>query len=365
MIIYLIPFFILAILTYLENIDKYKNIIYSRFFYLLIFIFFILFIGFRFEVGCDWRGYKIYYDRISSYNLTQIIDNYQKLPEFTFLLIAKLASFKLNYYFLNLVFAILFTFPLFLFSQQIKRTYFSLMIAYPYYLIVIGMGNIRQAVCLSFLLLSIDFISKKKNNFYYFSIIFSVLTHYSSIIANSFIFLSIDIKNNKSNSFIRYLFFSVLLLILIFSFPILLHKLRIYFNLYSTVISPAKSALLLWIINFVPIFIFLINVSKFKFNNNLKRIFLSFSIYEILTLPLLFINSVVAYRLILYSFPISIFIISHLPDMNVLRVKGKIVVNLFIMISFVSLLVWLNFAYHSYCYLPYKNILFNRQYCLN
>ena len=360
MISYFIPFFILATLTYLENIDKYKKFIYNNYFYLLIFIFLTLFIGFRYEVGCDWEGYNYYYDRISSYNLNQIIENYQKLPDLIFLLVAKLVSFNFNYYFLNLVFAILFTSPLFIFSRQIKRTYFSLMIAYPYYLIVIGMSNIRQAVCLSFLLLSIDFLSRKKNNFYFFSTIFSFLTHHSSIIANGFIFLCIDYKNNKKRSFIKYLFFFILLLISIFNFPIILNKLRVYFSLYSTVINPAKSALLIWIINFIPVLIFLINESKFKFNNNLKRIFLSFSIYEILMLPLLFINSVVAYRLILYSFPISIYIISYLPDMNIYKVQGKFLVNLFIIISFLSLLVWLNFAYHSHCYLPYKNILFNK-----
>ena len=76
-------------------------------------------------------------------------------------MITKLISIKFNYNIFNLIYALFFVVPLFIFSYKIKRTFLSLVIAYPYYIVVIGMGPIRQAVCISFLFLSLIFINKK------------------------------------------------------------------------------------------------------------------------------------------------------------------------------------------------------------
>ena len=50
MIIYLIPLFLLLLLSYLENKVDYPLFIKNKYFYLLIFSFFI----FRNQIGCDW-----------------------------------------------------------------------------------------------------------------------------------------------------------------------------------------------------------------------------------------------------------------------------------------------------------------------
>ena len=123
-------------------------------------------------------------------------------------------------------------------------------------------------------------------------------------------------------------------------------------------VAPAKSAILLWTMNFVPSFIYLKNKEKFNINNNLNRIFTSFCITEILLLPIVLFQSVVGYRLLLYIFPTSIYITSLIPDLNLLNIKKNYMVNILISIAFISLIIWLKFAYHSSCWVPYKNILF-------
>ena len=124
-------------------------------------------------------------------------------------------------------------------------------------------------------------------------------------------------------------------------------------------IGEAKGTIFVWLINFIPSLIFLFNIPNFKFNQNLKKIFFTFSVLEIGLLPLVFFKSVIAYRLLLYLFPSSIYITSYIPDLKIFDIKEKHFTILLIFISFLSFIIWINFAFHSYCWLPYKNIIFN------
>ena len=146
----------------------------------------------------------------------------------------------------------------------------------------------------------------------------------------------------------------------------IINKVYLYFTLYKKIdqngimiISPAKSAILLWIMNFIPSLIYLKNKRKFNLDKNLNSIFTSFCITEILLLPIVLFQSVVGYRLLLYIFPTSIFITSSIPDINFLNIKKNYMVNILIFIALMSLINWLKFAYHSSCWVPYSNILLN------
>jgi len=370
MIFYIIPFLFLTILTSIESSKRFDIPINNRYFYYLIALFFIIFIGLRYEIGCDWEQYKSMFERYRPYSLIELLERNlvqnekQKLQEIGHILIT---NFSQNIYTLNLVYSILFTLPLFYFCSKLKRKYFSLLISYPYYIVVIGMGPIRQAACTSFLMLSILFVSNKKYLMHFFITSISLLIHQFSILFNGLIVISLlkQIRNIKLSKI--YIFLILLMtLIFIYCLPAITNKLLLYITLYkksdingTTIIAPAKSAILIWIMNLVPSIVFLKNKKKFKINSNLKSIFTSFSIVEILLLPIILFNSVIGYRLLLYIFPISIYITSLIPELNIINIKKEFTVNLIISIAFLSLITWLKFAYHSSCWVPYKNILFN------
>ncbi len=236
------------------------------------------------------------------------------------------------------------------------------------------MGPIRQSASVSLLFFLILLISNRKYYTYFLFTLISLLIHQSSILFNGLI-LGSSLSEFKKFKFSRINIFLLILLSLFFlnSFPSLLSKIFFYINQYkqivtenrepemigTLVVSPAKSAKLIWLINFIPSLIFLKNRTKLDLNNNLKNIFTTFSILEILTLPVVFFNSVLGYRLLLYFFPSSIYITSQIPDLNLLKIKKGYVINSIIFIAFISLIIWLKFAYHSSCWVPYKNILFN------
>ena len=368
MIFYLVPFVFLAILTGIEFSGRFNSLIKNKYLYSLIALFFIIFIGLRYEIGCDWAQYENMFEKYNSLNIIQIIERNlfakYKLQEIGHIFLTKISQ---NIYILNLIYSILFSLPLLYFCSTLKRRYFSLLISYPYYVVVIGMGPIRQAACISFLMLSIILISKKKYYISLFLTIFSLLIHQSSILFNGIIFSSL-FTNLKKIKLSRKIIFLIILISLAFLYclPSIINKIYLYFTLYkkidqngTMIISPAKSAILLWIINFVPSLIYLKNKRKFNLNNNLNSIFTSFCIAEILILPIVLFQSVVGYRLLLYIFPTSIYITSLIPDLNLFNIKKNYMVNILISIAFMSLIIWLKFAYHSSCWVPYKNIMFN------
>ena len=370
MTFYFIPFIFLTVLTSLESVKRLNFVTQNKLLYSLIALFFIIFIGLRYEIGCDWQQYSGMFEKFDSVNFGDILQNlisknsFQRLPELGHILIVKISQ---NIYILNLIYSILFTLPLFYFCSKLKRKYFSLLISYPYYVIVVGMGPIRQAACISFLMLSILFISNKKYYSHFFISIISLLIHQSSIIFNTLISFSLLTKF-RSIKFSKLNFLLIILGFIFISFclPSIRNKIYIYFTLYKKLdangimyVAPAKSAILLWIMNLVPSLIFLRNKKSFKINYDLKNLFTVFSIIEILLLPILLIQSVIGYRLILYLFPSSIYITSLIPDLKILNIKKVYIVNFLISVAFISLITWLKFAYHSSCWVPYKNILFN------
>jgi len=368
MIIYFIPFTILTLLTSLENSNKLKLLIKNKYFYWTLSIPFIIFIGLRHEIGCDWNQYLMMFEKYDSVNLIEIIErNFfsdHKIQELGHVFLTTISK---DIYMLNFLYSIIFVIPLFYFCSQIKRSYLALLISFPYYIVVVGMGPIRQAACTSLLMLSIILISRRKYYSHLFLTFTSLLIHQYSIIFNGLV-LSPFLKNIKKIRFTKINIFIIFIILSIFlyNFPSLIHKTYHYFILYKKIgsitgemiIPPAKSAILIWLIHFLPSFIFLRNKFQFKFNNDLNNIFLTFSILEFLLFPVIFLNSVIAYRLLLYLFPSSIYISSHLVDIKLLNFKKSYITNILISISLISLIIWLNFAFHASCWVPYKNILF-------
>ena len=368
---YLIPLIFLSIFTFLENSKKLINLVKSKFFYSIIALFFIFFIGLRYKIGCDWESYVTLIDKYLSLNILEILkynltgySQYENFPNHYFVIQELghvfLSIISKNIYILNLIYATIFVIPLFYFCWNLKRTYLSLLISYPYYMIVVGMGPIRQAACISIVMISIIFISKKKYFLHFIATAFSLFIHQYSIIFNGILFTPLLInllreKISKKNILFLIIIFSIIL----YNLPSYLAKSYFYLmDPYGAgVISIAS--IFIWIINFIPAIIYLKNNQNFPFNKNMKEIINYLSIFEIVILPLVFLKSVIAYRLLLYCFPASILITSYIPDSRIFKIKNNSLINIIIISSFVTLIFWLKYAVHSSCWLPYKNILIN------
>ena len=140
----------------------------------------MFFIGLRDQIGCDWESYVNNFKFNSSLSWGELtISRSQNILDVGYTVISKLISYKFGFSVLIFTISILFTVPLFLFCYQIKRTYLSLLISYPYFIVVVGMGPIRQSAAIGCMILSIIFLSQYKNNLLFISSIVSSLFHVS------------------------------------------------------------------------------------------------------------------------------------------------------------------------------------------
>ena len=371
---YLIPFFFLTFCTLFERAKKFSFFIKNKYIYFLIAIIFILFIGFRYEVGCDWVSYKNMITQYSDVSLAKVIrytfiekdpvilnqsglKSYHVLHEIGHIFISFISR---NIYILNLIYSTIFIIPLFYFCYQIKSKYLALLISYPYYIVVVGMGPIRQAACISLLMISIILLSKNKYLWHFLISTFSLSIHQYSIFFNTLLLTPLFpkfYKDHFSKKFI--LLFLIVVIIISYNLPSYILKTYYYLILPDSIIPPARGAFFVWLINFFPALIYLRNIQKFNFNRNLNKILITLSIFEITLLPLVFLKSVIAYRLLLYLFPSSIYITSYIPNLKYTNISKIINIKTLIFLSLISLVIWLKFAYHASCWIPYRNILFN------
>jgi len=359
MISYFIPLILLAILAFLENLNKLNLNIKNKYLYSFVFFFLIFFVGFRSSIGCDWDSYEYYFNNIRSKDLSYIFKNQDEFFDLGYSILAKLISYKFDNNMLIFVYAILFITPLFYFCANIKRTYLSLMISYPYFIVVVGMGPLRQAASIAFLMLTFVFIEKRKNNLIYFSSFLSMLFHQSAIGINILIISKFNsFLKKKRKKLFSYFFYFFVTLIVLYNSPIIFNKLYIYINRAgNNGINPAKGVIFVWLINFLPSIVFLLNYSKFNFQISLKVFLKMFSFLSIGIFPILFINPVISYRLILYFLPFSIYITSYIPEIELFKIQRTTIFYCLMLLSFLSLFIWLKYAYHAYCWLPYQNIL--------
>jgi len=357
MIVYTIPLFLLSVLSCLEDKNNYYSFIKNKYFYFLVVSFLFFFIGFRDQIGCDWDAYLRNFNNVSISNWEDFTFNKSSnFFEIGYTAVSKLISYKFNFNYLILVISIFFTIPLFYFCFILKRTYLSLLISYPYFIVVVGMGPLRQSAAIGFVMLSLILMLKSKFNLVYIFSIIASLFHSSAILFTSFVFLNLNkLRKKQYKVFLISIFTLGIILLLIYNFDSIYLKLTYYLKNYKN----ASSAIFVWFLNFPPMILYFLNTSKFNFDRNLKNICNFFFCFEIFLLPLIFISNVLAYRFLLYCFPISICIVSYLPDAQIFKIKSKYIIYMIIFLSFFSFLFWMKFANHSYCWLPYQNYFLN------
>ena len=112
---------------------------------------------------------------------------------------------------------------------------------------------------------------------------------------------------------------------------------------------------------FIPAVIFIFNINKFKISKFAKKVFLVFSLSSMLALfALPFVSSSTAVdRMALNFLPIQVLVASHLPDSGILKFNKFASKVLIVFSVFFVLSIWFLFAKHSYCWIPYRNIIFS------
>ncbi len=358
MIIYYFIFLFLTFLAWREIYNPQKLSIYN---YIFLTIFFSFFIGLRYKIGCDWAGYyDLFYREDPNRGLAELstLDylNYKEIG-FTSLnfLINRIGG---NFYHLNLIFSLLFILPLLKFCSEMKRPFLAILVSFPYLITVIGLGVVRQSIAIVFIMLCINQLNNFKFSLYYFYNLLAIIFHKSSIF---FLFLPliIDSKGNRkiknTKIFLYIALLLTIILLILFKYDFLMQQINGYLY-FSNPTKPINS-LIIWGMSAVPAIIFLFRYKYFEIYD-LNKIWRNYAFIAIFAVFIILINTTVAQRIFLYLIPINIYFACKLPEINLFNLSKKRSYFILIIISFLILSIWLNFANHAYCYVPYKNLLF-------
>ncbi len=323
----------------------------SYYFHSLFIFLLILLIGFRFEVGGDWSSYRFFYDRAQS----TIVTEYFTVNEAGYAFINYISSLLSGGILLvNILCAVIFVYFFYNFINTLPRPWLSLVIAIPYFIIVISMGFVRQGLAIAIFMYAITFIEKKNYKSYIFFTLLASTFHLSALAFIPVILLQFLYKKIFSAFFI-FIFVTIIFYI---NYDFILAKSADYFLSGMT----SDGAFIRSLMNLLPALIFILFMKKFRIQKNEKLFWFQLSIIAIIfsILLIFYPNFTIIDRLGYYLISLQIFVFTFLPGVfGIYSKKNKVWVILIIFYYFLVLLVWQNFASHNYAWIPYKSYFFN------
>ena len=351
--IFFLTFIVISSLTLVTNNNKYllNNIYFDLSAWILLFLFLIFFIGFRYEVGGDWDSYiESYIENLKGQRLTSEL--LSREPFFKTLGIIG-SNYIGGIYFINTISAIIFTISLIFFCKSLPYPWIGFLTAFPYLVTVVALGYTRQSISIGLFMITLVFL--KKNKFWKYLIInfLAIGFHFSSFITLPLVMVQ-KIKRRK------FYFFVGLSLIVLF-FIAMKAELSAMIENYLEIDYASKGALIRLIMLIIPTLIFFKFKKNFEYENKIEEFWTYLGYLSILFFILYFVSpsSTAVDRFALFVIPFQMFVWSHVPNLLSKKNSSVIVfIIFFIFYNFSILWVWLFHSIHSNEWLPYKNYIF-------
>ncbi len=312
-------------------------------------ILFILIIGFRDQVGCDWGNYLRHYN---SYVDTSLSDAFTKIkdPAHTFVN-WWMGQWGWGIHGVNFIYAIIFMTGLITFARTQTYPWLAMTVAVPYMIVMVSMGYSRQGVALGLFMLAITYVEKGKFKSYIAWVLMAALFHKSAIIL-----LPLGLFLAQGRMWLR----------IVIMIPILYGGWDLFLagqqeNLWKNYVTrqmESSGAHIRVFMNFVPAVLFLMYRKKWKQNYADYSFWFWIAIGSIVSFLLVDIATTAIDRVALYFIPMQLVVYSRLPYLASKQMSPQMIKILIILGYTAVLFVWLNFASHADCWIPYQNILF-------
>lgn len=349
----MIPYFALLLLPSVFALFNTQRL--SRLLWWFTYIVFVLFIGLRFEIGPDWPQYKFIHSTLAYVDFWDVAMQAEPLSYLLFWLSQHLGF---EVYLSNVVAAIIVMTGVFSFARRTANPWVAVIAATPYFIIVMGMSGVRQAMAAGIVLFlfahweRFSFISRG------FYILFAGLFHTSALINNIFLVIKMRIP-------LRYkviLGILILSITLYISFRISLYSENIvrYQQLYlgNSLVEESFGSLYHIAMIVFPAFLGFLFRRRIMPNIHSHSL-LYFGMYAALSIIMInFFSSTAASRLTIYLYFVPMMVYPALIHMYRRRTQLALT-SLLITVHAAILAVWFTLGNHSFAYVPYKNLLFD------
>lgn len=316
--------------------------------------FFILFYssvaGARYFTGGDWTTYWYMTEYIRLLPLSEAMQFTDAAFGFVTYMSIKLGS---DLYGVNLFCALSLVIGCARLAWRTPAPWIAMMAAVPYILIVIGMGYLRQAASMGFILLSlVNFIERGwVRGIIYFTL--AILLHISSLVVVPVV-AAVAARR-------RPLLLLPIAGIGVVAYLLVLSGARMdQFEVgYIDQEYASGGALIRLLMNFVPAVLFLASRKYVDIPKDEKLLWTLVSVISIVFIVIFPIapSTTALDRTGLFFAPLQVFVFGYF--MQIMRSKGRMnsiyIFMLIVYLIFVQL-IWLSFAKHSYLWVPYRSI---------
>lgn len=317
----------------------------------LIFFMFAIVIGLRYEIGADWFNYEL----IIAY--TGYEDFLPALmsgdPGFSFVAWVS-ARLGAEIYGPNLVCGAILVWGLIRFCRRQEDVWLALTASVPYLVIVVGMGYVRQAAAIGFILIAIIHFDRGAFARSVGWILAAALFHASAVSVAPLFALAVV---RKRPALVIPIGFATAIL-----FAVLLSsRIDTFYANYVEAEYDSSGALIRLLMNAVPAILFIVYRKRFPGSDWSRALWMLFSLLSLVMVVAVTLTSstTIIDRVGLYFIPIQLYVFGNLAYAMNMTARGRFTVTALTVGYYTAILfVWLNFATHAGFWVPYRFIPF-------
>ena len=324
----------------------------ENFYFIFLFLYYFIIIGLRHNIGNDWHSYE---QSFYNYYNPEMHDNVMTANYF-FDFISNPNLYFGSFEAYNLITSLIFVLGIFIFSYHQQDKIFAITLCYPYLILFVGMGYIRQSLSISLFLIAITLIYKKKSFFGIFFILLALLTHKMVIIPCLIFLLSIKFTNYKSIIALSFAFIP-LVFILFFFTGYAEHMVHFYMTKANYFTSHGVSSRIILAI-FPALLLFYKRDVAYIFNKFESRFFKTSAYFLIVLIPASFFFSTAVDRVLIFTSLSYVYIYAFSNVSFYASNNLKIFLQpAILMLLIVYLNTWMLFSEYRFFWLPYENLI--------
>ncbi|WP_420137963.1 EpsG family protein [Sphingomonas sp.] len=307
--------------------------------------------GLRFEIGGDWSNYSDMIEAIRHEPLEFALG----YGDFAFNLMAWVSTrIGLDLYGINALCSMILSAGVITIARRTPAPWLALTAAVPYLLIVVGMGYIRQAAAIGFMLMAIAAFCDRRTLIGMACLVLGTLFHVATLLILPLIGLALIRRNTAATVLVA------LVGAVITNYALAEGRVEAFQAGYLDTGYSSSGTLVRILINLVPALIYLLRRKALNLDPIEDMIWSLVAVACILCVPafLLSPSSTAVDRVGLFFSPIQVFVFGYL--LRALQDRGPVAVLVALgVIAYCAAIqfVWLGWADNSEYWVPYRSIL--------
>lgn len=316
-----------------------------RFVWLVTALCYVIFIGFRHQVGGDWFTYELHFFTASQ-GLDWALDFGDPGYYVTGWLISALGG---SVYWLNLFCALLLVAGTVRFARAQPRPWLAFAVAVPYLLIVVGMGYTRQAAAIGLVMWGLVSLHRGAVRSFALAVLLGALFHKTALLMLPIAALAASGSRIWTSLWIG-------ALTALGYYTLLESDVQTLYANYidSDYAFASEGAAVRVAMNAVAAVVFVLFSRRLVPDRAQRRLFWWMAIITLVSVPLLALSPTAVDRMALYLIPLQLVVFSRIPDLaRTARIRHTLTISVVAYYALVEY-VWLNHASHAFAWIPYQ-----------